>query len=193
MLTDPVDAFWVQTALGYEGKPFRSVTQGSADLDTIPLPDSADKPEAANAGDVATLAALVKQSLGDKVSAVRASERLATSAVCLVAPEGGPDRRFEKLMSRSPNGLGTFAPVLELNPRHPLVKALAAKASAGARGRRHRSGRGPALRPGPHPRRRGPGRPGRLRGGPLQADGSPLRLKHGGRAEARLTRLRKPG
>lgn len=131
VLTDPVDAFWVQTALGYEGKPFRSVTQGSADLDAIPLPESADKPEAANAGDVAALAALVKQSLGDKVSAVRASERLATSAVCLVAPDGGPDRRFEKLMSQSPNGLGTFAPVLELNPRHPLVKALAAKASAG--------------------------------------------------------------
>ncbi|MHA1559321.1 MAG: molecular chaperone HtpG, partial [Alphaproteobacteria bacterium] len=32
---DPVDAFWVQTALGFEGKSFQSITQGSADLSKI--------------------------------------------------------------------------------------------------------------------------------------------------------------
>ena len=37
LLSDPVDAFWVRTALGYDGKPFQSVTQGAADLDKIPL------------------------------------------------------------------------------------------------------------------------------------------------------------
>jgi acetyltransferase len=35
LLTDPVDSFWVRTALGYDGKPFKSVTQGAADLDAI--------------------------------------------------------------------------------------------------------------------------------------------------------------
>ena len=39
---------------------------------------------------MATLAARFKQTLGDKVSDVRASTRLATSAVCLVAPDIGP-------------------------------------------------------------------------------------------------------
>ncbi|HYM98943.1 MAG TPA: molecular chaperone HtpG, partial [Aestuariivirgaceae bacterium] len=39
LLTDPVDSFWVRTALGYEGKPFKSVTQGSADLEAIHLAD----------------------------------------------------------------------------------------------------------------------------------------------------------
>src|SRR5690606_29934783 len=28
LLTDPVDNFWTRTALGFDGKPFRSITQG---------------------------------------------------------------------------------------------------------------------------------------------------------------------
>ena len=80
MLADPVDAFWVRTALGYEGKPFQSVTQGSADLDLVPLVEGSAEIEAAPESAIATLAALFKQTLGDRVSAVRASTRLATSA-----------------------------------------------------------------------------------------------------------------
>ncbi len=45
LFTDPVDSFWVRTALGYDGKPFKSVTQGSADLDAIkPAKDAATPP-----------------------------------------------------------------------------------------------------------------------------------------------------
>ncbi len=35
LLDDAVDAFWVTSALGFDGKPFKSVTQGSADIDAI--------------------------------------------------------------------------------------------------------------------------------------------------------------
>ena len=35
LLSDPVDAFWVSTAAGYEGKPFKSVSQGAADIKSI--------------------------------------------------------------------------------------------------------------------------------------------------------------
>ena len=41
MLCDPVDAFWVSTAAGYDGKPFKSVTQGAADIKAIPLVEGA--------------------------------------------------------------------------------------------------------------------------------------------------------
>ena len=67
ILSDPVDAFWVRTALGFDGKPFQSVTQGAAELDAIPVGDSATAAEAAPEAAVATLAALFKQTLGDKV------------------------------------------------------------------------------------------------------------------------------
>src|SRR5690606_36086 len=65
LLTDPVDAFWVRTALGFDGKPFQSVTQGAADLGAIPLAEGAEAAEeAAPDSAVATLAALFKQALG---------------------------------------------------------------------------------------------------------------------------------
>jgi molecular chaperone HtpG len=131
VLSDAVDAFWVRTALGYDGKPFQSVTQGAADLDKIPLPEGTSEAEAAPESAVATLAARFKQSLGDKVNDVRVSKRLATSAVCLVAPELGPDRQLEKILSRAGELKTHAAPVLELNPSHGLIKALAEKATQG--------------------------------------------------------------
>ena len=135
LLSDPVDAFWVRTALGFEGKPFKSVTQGAAELDSIAKPETpADEvPREAKASDVATLAALAKQTLADTVSEVRASSRLSTSPACLVAPEHGLDRQLERIMARSGQANGGVGgkPVLELNPSHPLIRTLAEQAARG--------------------------------------------------------------
>jgi molecular chaperone HtpG len=130
LLSDPVDAFWVRTALGYEGKPFRSVTQGAADLDLVPI-ETPTVEETARPSDLATLAALVRQTLDGRVSDVRASARLASSAACLVAPEGGYDRAMEKIISRAGRSAFGPKPVLELNPSHPLVRTLASLAAQG--------------------------------------------------------------
>ncbi|HET6374808.1 MAG TPA: molecular chaperone HtpG, partial [Methylocella sp.] len=128
LLPDPVDAFWVATAAGYDGKPFKSVTQGEADIKAIPLKEA---PGAAGAepppASLATLCALMKQILSGHVEEVRPSGRLSSSPACLVAPDHGPDRRLERLLAES-GRLGTLSkPVLEINPAHPLVRALAAR------------------------------------------------------------------
>ncbi|WP_395666064.1 molecular chaperone HtpG [Methylocella sp.] len=131
LLPDPIDAFWVSTAVGYEGKPFKSVTQGAADISGIPLleketetPETAGADEA-RAPDLAALFAFMKQTLDGAVEEVRASDRLAQSPACLVAPERGFDRRLEQLLAEH-GQLGAAAkPVLEVNPKHPLIKALA--------------------------------------------------------------------
>jgi molecular chaperone HtpG len=60
------------------------------------------------------------------VSDVRASDRLTDSAVCLVAPEHGPDRQLEKLLAGAGRIKSTAKPILEINPRHDIVVALAA-------------------------------------------------------------------
>jgi len=131
LLADPVDAFWVRTALGFDGKPFQSVTQGNANLEAIPLKEGSEAKDEAPDAAFATLAALFKQTLGDKVSDVRASTRLATSAVCLVAPDLGYDRRLEKILSANDQLKAMSAPVLELNPGNPLIRSLSARAAAG--------------------------------------------------------------
>ena len=129
LLSDPVDSFWVRTALGFDGKPFKSVTQGAADLDLIKLKDEAKQPAADDAATV-TLIAAMKQALGDKVQDVRTSKRLTDSAVCLVA-DGMMDRTLEKLLSRQKDsGVAVSAPILEINAGHPLIAALARTVAA---------------------------------------------------------------
>lgn len=129
LLSDPIDSFWTASALGYDGKPFRSVTQGEADLDAFPLEDGdAAEPDSAAMG---TLVAVMKQALGDSVSDVRASQRLTDSAVCLVAGAGGLDRNLERLLARqNTTGVTRAAPVMEINPRHQIIAALAERAKA---------------------------------------------------------------
>lgn len=125
LLPDQVDNFWTTMGVDYEGKPFKSVTQGGADLGLIPLAEGEDKPTEPENEAVADFLAFAKTTLADAVSDVRASDRLTTSAVCLVAPESGMDRQLEKLLA-SAGQLPTAAlPVLEINPRHVLIQKLA--------------------------------------------------------------------
>jgi len=123
LLADPIDAFWTIMSSDHEGKPLKSLSQGDVDFGLVPLLDKdASTPDAAEA-DKDVLAA-VKEQLGDQVSEVRASQRLTDSAACLVAAAGGRDRELERLLARQERGIGA-KPVLELNMRHEIVKALA--------------------------------------------------------------------
>ncbi len=124
LLTDPVDSFWVTMAPEFDGKPLKSVTQGAAELSDVPLPEDAAKPAEATP-EVGAFLAFVKSTLGDEVSDVKASDRLTTSAVCLVAPEHGPDRQFERLLNAAGRLDKAARPILEINPRHERVAALA--------------------------------------------------------------------
>lgn len=125
LLSDPVDSFWVSNAPDFDGKPFKSVTQGAADLGLIPLVDGA-QPAAETSLQVGELIVALKQILGAEVADVRASDRLTDSAVCLVAPDSGPDRQFEKLLSAAGRLESAAKPILEINPQHGLVTRLAA-------------------------------------------------------------------
>jgi molecular chaperone HtpG len=126
LLPDPVDSFWVMPGVSFDGKPFKSVTQGAADLTAISRIDSSETPAADIADSVKSFLGFVKSALGDAVADVRASDRLTDSAVCLVAPEAGPDRALEKLLAGAGRLGSASKPILEINPRHELVVALAA-------------------------------------------------------------------
>jgi len=126
LLSDPVDGFWASAAPDFEGKPFKSVTQGAADLGLVPLLDSAASPSAEASEEISALLASMKETLVDEVADVRASDRLTESAVCLVASDKGPDRQFERLLSAAGRLDSAAKPILEVNPRHAVVTALAA-------------------------------------------------------------------
>ena len=127
LLADQIDAFWPERLGSFEGKPIRSVTQGAVDLSKIaPEADTAGTP-----ADLSGLVPLLKEALKDEVSDVRATDRLVDSAVVLAAPAHGPDLQLQRLLRRAGRGIGAGSPVLEVNPRHPLIVKLAARAGAG--------------------------------------------------------------
>jgi molecular chaperone HtpG len=129
LLSDPIDAFWTAAPLDIGGKPFKSLSKGEVDFGLVPLLDekrdgeSGSEPSLGET-DAASLISAVKSALGDRVSEVRASQRLADSPACLVAAKHGPDLEVERLFARQNRGAG-IKPVLELNLRHALVKAVA--------------------------------------------------------------------
>jgi molecular chaperone HtpG len=132
LLTDGVDEFWVPAVGEYDGKSFKSVTRGGADLDAIKGDAKADqkKPEPAAAG-IDNLIALMKLTLKDAVKDVRVSQRLTDSAVCLIADDGDMDMRLARLLQQHKR-IDALAPrVLEINGSHPVIAALAKAVSSG--------------------------------------------------------------
>ncbi|MDJ0949282.1 MAG: molecular chaperone HtpG [Alphaproteobacteria bacterium] len=132
LLSDPIDEFWVPAAGTFQDKAFKSVTRGGADLANIegakaPAEEKSD--ETPTEG-VETLIAAIKLALKDAVKDVRASERLTDSAVCLVADEGGLDMNLERMLRQHGRIDEISARILELNPKHPLIRKLTERAQA---------------------------------------------------------------
>ncbi len=117
LLPDPIDAFWPDRLETYEGKKLRSVTQAG---DALDAKDGADAAQP----DISNLLAAFKTALGDAVSDVRATGRLTDSAVVL-SSGAGPDLQMQRLLRRSGRAAPAMPPVLEVNPTHPLIAALA--------------------------------------------------------------------
>ena len=123
LLSDPVDAFWPDRLDRFQDKPLRSVTQGLADLSKHPAIATPDD----EAADLSELLPALKAALGEDIAEARSTDRLVKSAVILAASKSGPDLQMQRLMRRSGQKLPTSAPLLEINPHHPLIHALAAK------------------------------------------------------------------
>ncbi|MBC8242084.1 MAG: molecular chaperone HtpG [Alphaproteobacteria bacterium] len=141
LLTDPIDDFWINSVGQYEEKTFKSVTRAGDDLDAI-SDDGDDKSDKGKKKDDVTtpgmesLIARMKVLLADSVKDVRASSRLTDSAVCLVAGEGDMDMHMERMLKQHQqlDGGELSRRVLEINPGHSMIKALAADAEASSEG-----------------------------------------------------------
>ena len=120
LLADVVDN-WLVTALReFEGKQLQSVAQGTADLGG--LEDEAEKAAQDQAStEFAGLAAKLKEHLDGQAWEVRVTSRLTTSPACIVANEPSSDINLVQRLRGS--GLPS-QPVLEINPKHPLVERL---------------------------------------------------------------------
>jgi molecular chaperone HtpG len=126
LFTDPVDAFWPERMDKIDEKPLRSVTQGAADLSRLPAPE-----QEGESADVTKLIPALKAALGDAVDDVRPTDRLTGSPAVLSASTKGPDLQMQRLMRRSGRDMPSMPPILDINPRHPLIRALATQQADG--------------------------------------------------------------
>lgn len=132
LLSDQVDEFWLQHITEFDGKPFKSITRGAADLDEIKSEDTSETEDKEDETDLTNLIAAIKTELGEKVKDVRPSKRLTDSPVCLIADDGDMDVNLERLLKRH-GQLQDGAPrVLELNPNHAMIAKLADRATGGS-------------------------------------------------------------
>jgi len=121
LLTDRIDE-WVAAHLHeFEGKSLANVSSAAADLaSAIETPDQA----AAESAYKETLERLGK-ALAGKIASARMSGRLTESPAVLIAGEFGISLRMNRILKQAgqSNPFATL-PILELNPKHPLVERL---------------------------------------------------------------------
>ncbi|MBT3373863.1 MAG: molecular chaperone HtpG [Rhodospirillaceae bacterium] len=134
LLSDPVDDFWLSAVFEYDGHALTSATRGTTDLSNMgeePAKDETDEVEPAGDSELATLIALIKQTLGETVKDVRTTDRLTDSAVCLVADDGDMDMRLERMLKAHNQLNSDSVRILEINPKHDLIKNMAGAATKG--------------------------------------------------------------
>lgn len=120
-LTDEIDEFAIQMMQDYNDKLFKSVaSEDMTSEETDAEKEAMKKAEKENR----ELLEYMKEVLGDRVSEVKLSARLKSSAACLTA-KGGLSLEMEKVLNSMPLDQQIKADrVFELNPDHQVTKVL---------------------------------------------------------------------
>jgi len=130
LMSDRVDEWMMAYFTEFDGKHFKSVAKGDINLGDLGKDDSkvAEDDDTGETHELdADLLKRVTDSLGDRVSAVRSSQRLTDSASCLVLGEQEMALHLQRLLEQAGQDVPDSRPVLELNPDHPLVDRLKAE------------------------------------------------------------------
>jgi len=124
-MTDEVDEFVVQILMQYSEKPFKSVYDDDLGITAEEKKEETEKLQA----EYEPLLNFVRETLGDKVSAVRLTHKLKSHPVCLTT-QGGISLEMEKHFANIAKQQGgepmRAERVLELNPAHPAFEKLKA-------------------------------------------------------------------
>lgn len=120
-LTEDVDEFALKTMQAYDDKEFRSVSDDDLGIESDEDKENVKKLDEDNK----ELFDFMKEALGDKVTAVRASGRLKSHPVC-ISTEGGISLEMEKALSNQPDMANRIKAqkVLEVNTNHKIFKTI---------------------------------------------------------------------
>ncbi|HFD2030215.1 TPA: molecular chaperone HtpG [Clostridium perfringens] len=115
--TEDVDEFAIKMLMNYKEKEFKSVSSGDLGIESE---EENKKENEENKG----IFEAMKEALGEKISAVKASSRLKNYPVCL-SSEGEVSIEMEKILSAMPNNqVVKVQKVLEVNTKHEVFNSL---------------------------------------------------------------------
>jgi molecular chaperone HtpG len=113
----------------FEGKRFKDAARGELELGG--LASAADREQHdADLKESKGLLKRIKDSLGERVTEVRVSERLKESPACLVLGEHDLSEQMRRILSAAGQKAPDARPLLEVNVGHPLVRYLDGVADA---------------------------------------------------------------
>ncbi|HLO26156.1 MAG TPA: molecular chaperone HtpG [Geobacteraceae bacterium] len=124
-MTDPVDEWVSQTLTEYEGRKLKAVDRGDLEVDTEEEKKEKEVKKEEAAHKYKELLDFIGEKLKDRVKEVRLSSRLTDSACCLVADEHGLNANMERILKAMNQEVPETKRILELNPDHPIMGALA--------------------------------------------------------------------
>lgn len=123
LLSDRIDEWAIGYLTEFDGKQIVSVAKG--DLDLGKLEDEAEKKKVEEQAEAfKPLLEKIKSSLGERVKEVRVTHRLTDSPACLVVDEHDMGANLARLLKAAGQQVPTSAPILEINPEHPVVSRL---------------------------------------------------------------------
>lgn len=132
-LTETVDGFLVTALTTYKDYPLVSVDEADLDLEGVgSQPVEEQAAEALPEQETGSLVDYMAGVLGDVVESVRVSKVLASgSPARLVAPKGTLDRHQQRIYQALEKEFEIPARILEINPRHPIIRNLSARLERG--------------------------------------------------------------
>jgi molecular chaperone HtpG len=126
LLSDPVDEVWTQSVFEFDGKRLQSVGKGAVDLGTDEEKKQTEETRKEKEHAFGAVIECLKAKLAEHVKEVRLSNRLTTSAACLVGDAFAMTPQLEQMMRALGEDLPPVKRILELNPNHPLLPKLKA-------------------------------------------------------------------
>ena len=120
IMDDDIDEIVVPSIGSYKDTELKAINRSDAGEDI------AGENDKAKADDAKPIAEKIKQALGDRVKDVKVSVRLSDSPSCIVVDENDPTIKMQQLLKSLGQGeVPEVKPILEINPDHHIVKALA--------------------------------------------------------------------
>ncbi len=124
ILSDPVDEIWCQQVFKHKDFDFKSISKGAVELGSEEEKKEAEEKRAEKEKEYKSLLECLKGKLEANVKEVRLSNRLTSSAACLVTDGADLTPQLEQMMKQMGQDVPTSKRILELNPDHAILAKL---------------------------------------------------------------------